>query len=559
MERSLIWSAIALGGVGWIVCMLAHWDANYKSRKFTLVWDKLHPAAGGMACALPILIFLATLPSKAPFSSGHGLGIGFLLGGISALLGCLPAVTSRQTTQSLKNATTLTSGMWLSCAAAAIAVLWNPDVRVDILVSLAIGHCAISAILLTQLNRDEDFNLAAPPIILSTLFNIALMATAVMAVYRGDDSLSAIRWCGAAILMGLCAPIAILIAAIPLAHLARPFARFRGSAAIATAAGIAIKSPEKRGLAQVVLTSIAAVAISTLLVRVISGRISEPRAWQVMLLGLGTSTIVALLIAEEDRRTQNDLTSIHYSGLAMLAIMGSGYLSFIWLHGFGQGLFALSMICFAGIWATFDLSQSHTDKENMHRRTNRFAALLAIAVIWALNKVIHDRYGAELRFAGLSEQFALLGFVLGMVLPAICASISQPERNANGFSRMLRLTLAAGLIIAIPAVAMMLWKSKILFAMVAGLSLSATGLALRGSNALTQMKANISTTIWSLAGMLALCQFSDRWNHASQLTRAEKIHAIEGIALVAIVLLIAAESIGKSKAILTPLKEGAIQ
>lgn len=92
MEHKMLWGALAVGGAGW-VCLLAlslsrrkvrgdvHFPRAMNSRVFE--W---------LALALPLLVWLATLPTKAPFSGGQGWGRGFFLGGLVAFIGSFIAL-----------------------------------------------------------------------------------------------------------------------------------------------------------------------------------------------------------------------------------------------------------------------------------------------------------------------------------------------------------------------------------------------------------------------------------------------------------------------------------
>src|SRR5437879_843541 len=84
MERNLLLLSFALGGVVWLCGFLtsATWPraGSGSSAALPLFWIVT-------ALILPIVVFLATLPSSPPFfAAGHGLGVGFLIGGVAGLL-----------------------------------------------------------------------------------------------------------------------------------------------------------------------------------------------------------------------------------------------------------------------------------------------------------------------------------------------------------------------------------------------------------------------------------------------------------------------------------------
>src|SRR5689334_5335833 len=83
MERSLLWSAFGLGCVGWLCAALLPRQSRAEAPPGSVPPGRLF---WGLAIALPILIFLLTLPAKAPFAEGQGWGRGFLIGAVAALL-----------------------------------------------------------------------------------------------------------------------------------------------------------------------------------------------------------------------------------------------------------------------------------------------------------------------------------------------------------------------------------------------------------------------------------------------------------------------------------------
>src|SRR5690348_2817729 len=83
MERSLLWSAFVIGWAGWLYGLLV---TRPRRSGASLLLPELSRPFLLMAIALPILVFLITLPQRPPFSAGHGFGNGFLFGGFGALL-----------------------------------------------------------------------------------------------------------------------------------------------------------------------------------------------------------------------------------------------------------------------------------------------------------------------------------------------------------------------------------------------------------------------------------------------------------------------------------------
>ena len=75
MEHNLVWGSLAVGCIGWL-CALALAKSARSAESGGLA--KLHLY---LASALPIVVWLATLPASPPFSDGQGWGRGFGMGG----------------------------------------------------------------------------------------------------------------------------------------------------------------------------------------------------------------------------------------------------------------------------------------------------------------------------------------------------------------------------------------------------------------------------------------------------------------------------------------------
>src|SRR5947209_8879742 len=122
MERSLLWSALALGCVG-TLCALALIRVRTGSRGWLDLVARPYLVT---ALAAPLLVFLATLPSRAPFAPGQGFAKGFLLGAAGALLAAallLRAVRADEE-QPLFAPAVVAGPQSLALIAACIPVLW---------------------------------------------------------------------------------------------------------------------------------------------------------------------------------------------------------------------------------------------------------------------------------------------------------------------------------------------------------------------------------------------------------------------------------------------------
>ena len=120
---------------------------------------RLYLAAG---IGLPILVFLATLPSRPPmFVAGHGLGIGFLLGGLGGLLAgwtILCAYRTASAGEPVSRAAAIAAPTALAVAISIIPVLWLRDNVLDALAGVAIGWLCSSFLLVAALQQEQASN-----------------------------------------------------------------------------------------------------------------------------------------------------------------------------------------------------------------------------------------------------------------------------------------------------------------------------------------------------------------------------------------------------------------
>src|SRR5216117_3295334 len=108
MERSLLWISFALGWAGWLLALLLAGD-NRAARARWLPRGHLI-----VAILLPIGVFLFTLPSAPPWTAGQGLGRGFLLGAVCALLGYWASFRAAESRNVLSAVTAVTAPLFLA-------------------------------------------------------------------------------------------------------------------------------------------------------------------------------------------------------------------------------------------------------------------------------------------------------------------------------------------------------------------------------------------------------------------------------------------------------------
>ena len=133
-----------------------------------------------------------------------------------------------------------------------------------------------------------------------------------------------------------------------------------------------------------------------------------------------------------------------------------------------------------------------------------------------------------------------IGFLLGAIVPALLAELQGADAPLSPARRIARLTLAGLLTLAVPTLAIALWKTKTILAMLAGLAFSGV---LRGPGTSADRteaagRASLITTVFALGIALAIAQWTGHAAAISTLSRHEKMLVVRGT-VVALVVLIA--------------------
>jgi hypothetical protein len=560
MERSLVWSAFALGCVGWLCGLLLTRGAKAGASvrllvEKTLLWT---------AVALPILVYLATLPSKAPFAVGHSLGNGFLLGGAAALLSAFVLLRLKQEDNPVSAAVATSAPFWTALAAVCVPLLSRSEFLIDSMMGVAIGACAVNIVLWYGLKREEAPSLTPSALIAGAGFTATLAAAVALGEYHGGTSFESLRLNTAVVTLGAAVPMALLVASLPLTVLLRPFARLRVAGTLSGSVGKVFRSDESKRLAEYIFQGALALGLTLLLGWLLGKRIvTEAHFFHVAALGAAAALIAWWLLAEGIKNGQEGAA---YRGpLSLLLLLGAGMVAFSWLGGYGMAVMLLMGWLFGGIaLAKGAQTPSSEAMSPLAAASNPLFSTLLFGTVLVLMRLVMTRYSADFHGESLTEHYAIFGFLLGVALPPVLAGLAPgiPERNKGGLS-VARLTVAALVTLAVPGLAIVLWKSRCILAMLAGLSLSAAGLRFydgsQRPDSLSKTDADFqrfAPALLALATALAISQWTGYALTLGALTRSQKIHLLEwtvgGIAALIIAVDIA-DRIAASRRTRTPL------
>ena len=575
MERYLLGSALLLGVVGWL-CGLLLPSGNRRAGNLgdgvaaLPRTDSLLSAVWLVAGGLPILVFLATLPTSGYFSAGQGWGRGFLVGG---LLSLLASWTMRRSAAPGDSALRAQTPCALALVAVSVSLLFlraNGGI-VDALVGAAMGWLAVALTLLLLGGATEE---DAPAAVLGAGFAVTLCAVAALGVYRGALMPGAPKglWSAAGVAFGAGVPFALLLGALA----ARASGDVRSSAAgppksVAFGLRLAASSLLVAGLGALLATKV----------------LHEPKMVPVVLGGLALGPI-ALWVLRSATQTDEDAPAVTlpFVGLPPLALvlMASGFMAaYQLLQGFGVGVLLLSAWLSAALLLASPTGRGERDTmPPLSAAVPRLIALLLFGVVLLVYRVFATRWSDLLRGVTLTDHYAFFGFLVGAALPGVIAGMgataappapnsggarvpvnagegimpspsdaeppAPPELGAGGASlagraSLLSLFLAGALCLAAPGVILVLFGAKCALALLAGLALGSVPafVVQRGGNVTANVTTLLLPGLLAVAMALALAQFSGRVVPLGDLTRAGKIKVVGGAAAVVAVLLVASE------------------
>ncbi|HZP85149.1 MAG TPA: hypothetical protein VFB21_26235 [Chthonomonadaceae bacterium] len=479
MERSLLWSAFAIGWIGWLYGFLltrtrqAGQERSGIPRPFVM-------AAGG----LPLLVFLATLPSRPPFAAGQGFGRGFLLGGLAALLAGWTAWhacrnlsgTGADMRSASRAAAAVAAPFALALVVAATPLLFLRETLLDALLGGAIGWLCVSLTLLlgTRYRQEEADAPLALPLVAGTGFALTVCALAALGEFRAKAALTSgvtASWSAQGLAFAAGVPFALLLGALPTAFFARIalklplagfFARLFGGLFPDEAAQNAGVRVWRMALSAILLLGLG----KLLALRVLE----QPHLFRVMGLGLLVGLAAWWLAAGQNALAGNGW----YGALAALVVLAGAMAAFQMLAGFGVGLLLIAAWLVVGACVAFALepgaeSGIGESRLSLAAEATRLA-LFGVALL--LYRLVMTRFTSDLKGVSLTDNYALFGFLAGALLPSLLSGfLLRPGTPMTAGSALFRLVLTALLVLAAPAFILLLWGAKCAVALVLGLAL----------------------------------------------------------------------------------------
>jgi hypothetical protein len=530
MERSLLFGASALGIVGWVLSI-----ALARSERTARAWQSLARPFRWTAVALPVLVFLVTLPSRAPFSAGQGFGRGFLIGGVAALLAALAVAGVRRSERAGVNAAIVAAPLWLAIPATALPLLFMRDVVMDALMGVAIGFISVTSVVyqgLAQSSTSDDRADTRLTLLSGAGYSVALAVAAGMGVYRGHEIVESSRWGAAAVLAGTAIPLAVWVASLPSAFLLGPLRRLPGVTAVASKGADVLKTEARREAAATGLRLLVGAIVLLVAGRLLATRLlNDLHGFYVAAIGLAVGFLAWWLASDGAQASLGDLGQ-HRRPLAVLIALGAAMACFNLLLGFG-----MAMMCLA-LWLPFSLAlcgmrDVRQDAEPDRRLTavslaQTLWSVAAFTAVLTVYRFLATRFQTDLRGVILTDHYAIFGFIAGAAIPGVISGIASSGASARPVIRVLRLVAAGLLALAVPGLILVLWKAKATLAILSGAALAAAGFDWLTSQRSDDdaMASRLFLPLMAIAVCLAMAQWTPQALEVASLTRDQKIRIL---------------------------------
>jgi hypothetical protein len=490
MERSLLWSALALGCIGWLCGFALTHGRQDDSRRISVL-----PLPFWIAVvAIPIVIYFATIPGTPPFNTGQGWGRGFLLGSIGALLSTWVWIRALQGEPApLRSSAMLTASHFLAIACVSIALLWMNDVIMDALMGVAIGWFVhtflvyIGTFSAEHSRRDPQrasalFRLHQMRLVAGGGFAVLLCASAMLGIYRDNLDYSGMYHplTAMAVIMAAGIPYLTLLCALPTSLFAHVALRMPGIGFFAAIASRLFVGEEQRLLAMRFWRLLLSVILFLALGYPLSTKVvPEPIVWQLMGLGVLVGLAILWLIRDASTRPAEHRPISFGYPLSLLTLL-SGFLVASQAYA---GLGTAYMMLAAWLPVSMALSigmesgvqEDDTAAQEEERGLQLFMQYLLIGVGVVLYRLCAWRFRDSLRGGVLDDHYAFYGITIGLIAPCVIAIfLWRPllARSASAGAALSRLLLTGAITLLIPLLMVLLWGAKCIPGMLFGLAVA---------------------------------------------------------------------------------------
>ncbi len=282
--------------------------------------------------------------------------------------------------------------------------------------------------------------------------------------------------------------------------------------------------------------------------------IGPSRLFHVLGIGLLVGVLVWWIDVAVQNREDSDGDSAstlawRNSALRLLAVLTGAMAAYQMLSGFGVGLMLLGMFPAVGLVLLAVNESAEKAPESSPVQTTelaiRIVQLSAMAAILGIFRVYATINEGLFPHSPYTDQYAAFGFVVGAALPLFLAGYLIPrpvKHGADSASALGRLLVSGVLILAIPAIILVLWGQKCTMAFLIVLAITAAGIEpTTVADTLANGIRKLFPAIYALGLALALSEWSHYILDMEDWTRIQKERVIIQIVVAAILLVLGAD------------------
>jgi hypothetical protein len=582
MERSLLLLSFALGGVAWLCGFLS---SGFRGRGRSLL-GVLPPFWIAAGIATPLLVFLATLPSKPPlFAAGHGLGAGFLVGGLLGLLAVwttLRALDASAAGNPVSPAGAVAAPIGLALTAACVPSLWMRDSLVDALSGVAIGWLCSALLVLCAAWpqwRDRAQTTLATTVSLVAGSGVLFCALAGLGELRGVIDIvgkpsTVVHWAAPGLAFTACVLVLLLLVLLPASIALRIpllplIVGFIERGRDSDEARASARRGWRLGLCMIVTLALGRLVASRFpeegdalwdtkskLLKPLFGALGPNPMFHVVALGIVAALIICWLVRDSSRRPAEQTVLPPPLLLAVLTLVAASMIAFQFMGGFGVCLITSVLLLAAALAAASSIADAHEpaaaaetaaadESDPALSAASLLTRLVLLGTVLALYRIFAVRFESEVRGVGLTDHYALFGLLLGAALPPLLAGYfarTPPGSRDGDASRLFRLAVTGLLVLVVPTLVIALWGAKCALALLIGLALS------------TVFERSLFSALIALAGALALAQWTHHVLPLAEFTRDQKVSLLGWTTVICIVALLVADFSGRRR---TPTRAAA--
>jgi hypothetical protein len=513
----LLLAIILISAFGWIASGLIHLTST-RSHVPKGEWSHVFAAL-----ILAALVYLITLPHKPPFSSGHALGVGFLLGGIASVLGYLILMrVPMDPSDKLSGMASYAAPLFSFGAMASIGVMLKRDVMTDLLPCLCIGWISCTFIQFAPIigrpkpgdttssvsDQWREYTLLGTAIAMA--FAIVTCIGILLAANRNDDPAVRIRMEIAILLFAISVPSVLLI-----------------GAGIQSILNRFIQT--KDGEIPFRLLHFLFVLVELLMIvwvgKSIEHRLlSDEPIIRLVLVGMGIGICVWKLSEELGKRTNPGIITL----LTALLLIGGYIVGFYEMNGYGIAVVWLSML--SPFMIAFHLPRSNKEHSPVIPSSQTIVGGLFFAVLLLVFRITNVVYAGDTYHANLSDHFALVGLATGFFTPRILSYSVHNMLQENGLANnLIRLTFLGILTLLSPALLIFLWGAKCIIAFLIGLAFSSIlpdEEERTTPSPTTHMETRFLYAMIASAMGMAILEWAGYALNAATLSKSDKVHIL---------------------------------